>query len=86
MLLIYKQKIIQLVPSDPLVLEYCAELLKLNDHVTLIDCMFDTLDYSQWKNDLVRWSFLEKILLNVKRYFYFLDATLEPKLIIISIN
>ena len=56
------------MPSDSIVLEYCDLLSKRNDYVTCIDCLFDTLDYAQWKNDYERWHYFEDILSSINRY------------------
>lgn len=35
--------------------------------VSCIDCLFDMLDYSQWKNDNERWLFFKHLLLNIEK-------------------
>jgi len=62
------QKIVELSPSDSLVFEYCKLIVFVkNDFITALDCMFDMLDYSQWKHDQERWKYFMELLLRSEK-------------------
>ena len=58
--LMKNQNIAKLSPSDSLILK---NLKNLNDQVMSLDCLFDMLDFYQWKYDKTCWKTLNKLLL-----------------------
>ena len=40
---------------------------EIDDFITALDCMFDMLDYSQWKNDQERWKYFMELLLRTEK-------------------
>lgn len=53
-------RIAKLSPSDSFVLKYCK---KFSDLMMSIDCLFDMLDYFQWKYDDECWNCLSELLI-----------------------
>ena len=52
-------QITKLSPSDSFILKYCK---KFNSLVMSIDCMFDMLDFFQWKFNEECWSYFSQLL------------------------